>query len=170
VNDLNRSLSATALALVEPFIVKRWPGYLITNDGVTVSRDDEVLLLDPVQVWLELQGLLGSEHMISRIQQFSQDGHQLNWNGGSAEFGDLLDLRGITRREQSEEIIGLESVRSLPWPVLADFDTGDEPWDAFQHIPLGDDRVYVRKCKCRGDPEVELTTGFGRLLSDLTAF
>jgi hypothetical protein len=79
-------------------------------------------------------------------------------------------LASVTRREQSEEIIGLESVRSLPWPVLVDLDTGDEPWDAFQHIPLGDDRVYIRKRNCRGDPEAELTTGFGQLLSDLIAF
>jgi hypothetical protein len=73
-------------------------------------------------------------------------------------------------RDQSADILGLDTARNLSLPVLADFDTGQEPWNAFQHIPLGDERVYVRKRRFRGNAYAELISGFGKLLSDLIAY
>lgn len=164
------SLSAPARELVEPFAVARWPGYFVTRDGRTEQRSDEVLLLDPVQVWLELCGLLAPEDMVPNGGAVSYATPRLDWTGGWAEAAQLVDLAAITSRTEASEILGLEAARSLPLPVLADFDTGTEPWDAFQHLPLGDERVYVRKRRCRGDAEAELTGGLGRLLSDLIAY
>ena len=164
------SLSSAAATLVEPFVVRRWPGYFVTRNGTTTSRDDEVRLLDPLQIWLELQGLIETADMVTDVGPVSQDHETLTWAGGSAQVAQLVDLTALTRRDHSDEILGLELARSLPWPVLCDFDTGAEPWDAFQHIPLGDDRVYVRKRNCQGEPEADLTTGFGRLLSDLIGY
>lgn len=164
------SLSDAAMTLVAPFVVQHWPGYFVTIGGDTSSRDGDVLLLDPVQVWLELQSLIDPANLIPEVSKLTQTGNALVWSNGTSEAIQLLDLASVTQREQNEEIIGLEIARSLPWPVLVDLDTGNEPWDAFQHIPLGDDRVYVRKRNCRGDPEAYLTTGFGHLLSDLIVF
>jgi hypothetical protein len=164
------SLSRQAIDLVERFVVATWPGYIVTADGSAEHRTDEVLLLDPVQVWLELEGLLPPEALVLTGGTFVTKGQEIEWRGGSALSSQILDLAPITDQQQSSEILGLDAVRSLPLPVLADFDTGNEPWDAFQHIPLGDERVYVRKRICPGDAEAELTTKFGRTLSDLIAF
>lgn len=164
------SLSPAARALVEPFVVGSWPGYLVTGNGRTQEREDPVLLLDPVQLWLELQALIAPEALVTGVDRISYRSGCLDWGANSAKVDHLVDLDLITRHEEADEIIGLEAARALPLPVLVDLETGAEPWDAFQHIPLGDERVYVRKRKCLGDPETELTRGLGSLLSDMIAF
>jgi hypothetical protein len=167
---LASSLSAPARRLVEAFTVASWPGFFVTRDGTPHHQTGEVLLLDPVQVWLELGTLLADEDMVLSGGGMTSSGRQIRWSGGEAEAVDFVDLAAMTRREQCSEILGLEIARSLPLPVLVDFDTGDEPWDAFQHIPMGDERVYIRKRRCLGDPVADLTVGFGKILSDLIAF
>ena len=167
---LASSLTEPARRLVEAFAVASWPGFFVTRDGTPHHQTGEVLLLDPVQVWLELGTLLSDQDMVCSGGRVVSKGNRIQWDGGQAEVVDFVDLAAMTRREQSAEILGLEIARSLPLPVLVDFDTGDEPWDAFQHIPLGDERVYVRKRRCLGDPVADLTTGFGKMLSDLIAY
>lgn len=164
------SLSRPALDLVADFAVAHWPCYFVIRDGQTHEHADPVLLLDPVQLRLELDARLAAQDQAVGVRGLTQRGSALTWPGGSAEAADLVDLCALTRMEQHAEIVGHDMARSLPLPVLADFDTGDEPWDAFQHVPLGDERVYVRKRRCRGDAEFELTGGFGKLLSDLVAY
>lgn len=164
------SLSNQALQLVEPFAVSRWPAYLVSDGGDPDRHDDEVLLLDPIQLFLELSALLAPEHMVALQGPLERKGQNLSWPGGSAEALELVDLTSMTRRDQAADILGLDAARSLPLPVLADFDTGHEPWNAFQHIPLGDERVFVRKRRFRGNAYAELISGFGKLLSDLIAY
>lgn len=164
------SLSERALQLVEPFAVSRWPAYLVSDGGNPDRHDDEVLLLDPVQIYLELSTLMAPEDMVALQDPLQRSGQTLSWAGGGARVSELVDLSGMTWRDQSADILGLDTARSLPLPVLADFDTGPEPWNAFQHIPLGDERVYVRKRRFRGNAYAELISGFGKLLSDLIAY
>lgn len=164
------SLSPDALDLVEPFAVARWPGFLVSDGGEPHHHDDEVLLLDPVQLWLELSIALPLHDMVALDGPLRRHGTDLSWPGGSARVTELVDLASATRRDQSADILGLDAARSLGLPVLADFDTAGEPWDAFQHIPLGDERVYVRKRRFRGNAYNELIGGFGKLLSDLIAY
>lgn len=164
------SLSPAALDLVEPFVVMRWPGYFVRQAGGAQHHDAAVLLLDPVQLWLELQGLLSPDCLALSHGALEQDGEHLGWPGDSCSVARLVDLEPMTRRDQACEIVGLDAARALPLPVLADFDTSDDHWNVFQHLPLGDDRVLVRKCRIGHDPETELTTSFGRTLSELIAF
>lgn len=164
------SLSKPALDLVADFAVAHWPGYFVIRNGQTHEHADPVLLLDPVQLRLELGARLGERDQAVGVTGLVHSGSALAWPSGSAEAADLVDLCALTRSEHHAEIVGDDMARSLPLPVLADFDTGDEPWDAFQHVPLGDERVYVRKRRCRGNAEFELTSGFGKLLSDLVAY
>lgn len=164
------SLSPAALDLVAPFVVMRWPGYFIRQAGGARHHEDEVLLLDPVQLWLELQGLLPPECLALSHGALELDGERLEWPGDSCSVARLVDLEPMTRRDQASEIVGLDAARALPLPVLADFDTGDDRWNVFQHLPLGDERVLVRKCRIGHDPETALTSGFGRMLSELIAF
>ncbi len=164
------SLSQAALDLVEPFAVARWPGFLVTDGGDPHHHEDEVLLLDPVQLWLELSAVLPLQDMVALNGPVVRNGTRLSWTEGSAEVSELVDLSQATRQQQSADILGLEAARSLNLPVLADFDTAGEPWDAFQHIPLGDERVYVRKRRFRGNAYNELIGGFGKMLSDLIAY
>lgn len=167
---LASSLTSAAYDLVEPFVVMRWPGYFVRQAGGARHYDDEVLLLDPVQLWIELQSLLSPDCLALSHGALEQDGVHLSWPGDSCEVARLVDLEPMTRREQSCEIVGLDAARALPLPVLADFDTGDEHWNVFQHLPLGDDRVLVRKYRMAHDPLTALTAGFGRMLSDLIAY
>lgn len=164
------SLSPAAREVVDPYVVNSWPGYLVTGNGRTREVPEQVLLLDPVQLWLDLQNLIAPEALITGVDRISYKSGRLCWEDNGAMVDHLVDLDRITRHDEAGEIIGLEAARSLPLPVLVDLDTGAEPWDAFQHIPLGDERIYVRKRKCLGDPETELTRSLGRLLSDMMAF
>ena len=164
------SLSPDALDLVEPFAVARWPGFMVSDGGEPHHHEDEVLLLDPVQLWLELSTALPLHDMVTLDGPLRRQGNDLSWPGGSARVTELVDLASATRREQSADILGLDAARGLNLPVLADFDTAGEPWDAFQHIPLGDERVYVRKRRFRGNAYNELIGGFGKMLSDLIAY
>lgn len=164
------SLSPPALDLVEDFAVARWPGYLVIRDGQSHRHDDPVLLLDPVQLLLELGTELAAHNMRAGVRSVSRRGTALAWQGGTAQAADLVDLCALTRTEQCTQILGLDVARGLDLPVLADLDTRDEQWNALQHVPLGDERIYVRKRRCRGDPEFELTRGFGKLLSELVAY
>lgn len=164
------SLSPAALDLVEPFVVMQWPGYFVRQAGGAQRRDEEVLLLDPVQLWLELQGLLSPDCLALSHGALELDGEHLSWPGDSCSVARLVDLEPMTRRDEATEIVGLNAARALPLPVLADFDTDDDHWNVFQHLPLGDDRVLVRKCRIDRDPEGELTSGFGKILSELIAY
>lgn len=164
---LETSLSTAARTLVEPFAVAEWPGYFVTRDGSTEHCHGKVLLLDPVQLWLELQSVLAGHDMPTNCSAITVSGTRLDWNGSPVEVANYADLTGLTRHEEHREILGVEKARALALPILADLDTEDEAWDAFQHIPLGDERVFVRKRRCRGDALAEMTSGFGRLLSDL---
>jgi hypothetical protein len=164
------SLSRAAHDLVEPFVVMKWPGYFIRQAGGAQHHDDAVLLLDPVQLWLELQSLLPPDCLALSHGSLEHEGEHLAWPGDSCSVTRLVDLESMTRREQSCEIVGLDAARALPLPVLADFDTDDDHWNVFQHLPLGDERVLVRKCRIGHDPEDELTVSFGRTLSELVAF
>ena len=144
-----------------------WPGYFVTSNGSTHHRDGKVLLLDPVQLWLELQGLLAADDMPTGCTAVTQSGTRLNWNNTSVEVANYADLSGLTRHQEFREILGVDQARSLSLPILADLDTDDEHWNVFQHIPLGDERVFVRKRRCRGEPIAEMTIGFGQLLSEM---
>lgn len=164
------SLSNQAYQLVEPFAVAQWPGYLVSDRGDPDYHDEEVLLLDPVQLALELSTVLNRQDMTKTDGPLAVNGKRLSWAGGQAQALELVDLAGLTRQDQECEILGLDAARSLSLPVLADFDTGHEPWNAFQHIPLGDERVFVRKRRFYGNAYAELIGGFGKLLSDLIAY
>lgn len=164
------SLVPAARELVEPFVVMRWPGYFIRQAGSARRHDEEVWLLDPVQLWIELQGLLPPDCLAFSHGGLELEGDHLSWPGDSCTVTRLVDLQSITLRDQDTEIVGLDAARALPLPVLADFDTGDAHWNVYQHLPLGDERVLVRKCRIGRDPETQLTTGFGKMLSDLITF
>lgn len=98
------------------------------------------------------------------------EGEHLSWPGDSCSVARLVDLEPMIRRDQAGEIVGLDAARALPLPVLADFDTGDDHWNVYQHLPLGDERVMVRKCRISHDPKIELIVSFGKMLSQLIAF
>lgn len=164
------SLSDEAYVLVEPFVVAQWPGYLVSDKGDPDYHDDEVLLLDPVQLTLELSAVLDSHEMTTTGGKLTINGKSLSWGARQAQVRELVDLAALTWQDQDCEILGLDAARSLSLPVLADFDTGHEPWNAFQHIPLGDERVFVRKRRYRGNAYAELIGGFGKLLSELIAY
>lgn len=162
-----RSLSHAARELLDPLVVASWPAFLVIRGGETVRREVPVLLVDPVQLWLELGDLLPAGHMLPGCTGLTVDGTRLTWEGGMATARKTVDLSPLAEPVGPVELIGMDAVRSLALPVLADLDTGDPLWNAFQHIPLGDERIYIRKRACKGDPEADLTGRFGRILSEL---
>jgi len=138
LNDLARSL-------VEPFVVSSWPAYYLVAAGKTDLQEDEVLLLDPLQVWLELHGRLDGGALIAPCGPIRLSGHRVQWTGGEAEVDRLIDLDPLTAYGGESEIVGVDAARRLTLPVLADYDAGSEHWLAQQYLPLGDERLVVRK-------------------------
>ena len=161
-------LSTASRALVEPFVVARWADYLITHNGQSELHDDEVLLLDPVQVWLELQDLIEPAALIADCGALSEAGGTLTWQGGQARIEQLIDLDPLLGPPCASEIVGLEALRWLGHPVLADYDAADAQWAAHQYLPLGDERAVIRKLPRQTDL-LQAHSTFETLLNGLTA-
>ena len=161
-------LSAVAKDLIEPFVVSSWPAYYLVRDGATELQEDEVLLLDPMQVWLELQARLDSSAIVARCGRVALDEGRLSWDGGAAEIARLIDLDPLIGYGGESEIVGIDAARGLTLPVLADFDAGCEQWSARQYLPLGDERLVVRKLP-RADHLIGQQSTFEMLLNGLTA-
>lgn len=161
-------LSAAALALVDPFIVSSWPGYYLVRDGVQELQEDTVLLLDPVQLWLELQTRLVPAAMIAPCGKISLVDNLLSWAGGNAVIDRLIDLEPLLGRGGESEIVGIAAVRSLTLPVLADYDMASLRWSAYQYLPLSDERMVIRKVP-QADDLISQQSTFETLLNALIA-
>ena len=161
-------LSPVARNLVEPFVVSNWPAYYLIEDGNTALQEDEVLLLDPLQVWLDLQGRLEPAALVAPCGRISLHGNRLNWDGGSAEIDRLIDLDPLIGCSGESEIVGVDAARRLTLPVLADYDAAGGKWSARQYLPLGDERLVVRKIP-RADHLLAQQSTFEMLLNGLTA-
>ena len=161
-------LSPVARSLIEPFVVSSWPAYYLIEAGNTELQEDEVLLLDPLQVWLDLQGRLEPAALVAPCGQISLDGNRLSWAGGTAEIDRLIDLDPLTGRSGESEIVGVDAARRLTLPVLADYDAAGGEWSARQYLPLGDERLVVRKLP-RADHLITQQSTFEMLLNGLTA-
>ena len=167
------ALNPAAQALLEPFVVASWPGYYTVRGGVHERRDDPVWLLDPVQVWLELQGLLPPAALVAACGPLHHGRGRLNWTGGSALLGQLIDLDPVIGGAAVSRIAGVDGAQALDLPVLADHDAADHDtagarWSAYQYLPLGDDRLVIRKLP-RADNLVAQHTPLEALLNTLLA-
>ena len=161
-------LSAASRVLIEPFVVARWDSYLTTRGGQSELHEAEVLLLDPLQVWLELQGQLDPARLIAGCSALTREEQLCSWPGGSVQTRQLIDLEPLLGPRCESEIVGLEALRWLSQPVLADFDAADEQWSAHQYLPLGDERAVIRKLPRQTDLLGAHRT-FETLLNGLTA-
>lgn len=161
-------LSPVARRLVEPFVVSSWPAYYLIQAGNTDLQEDEVLLLDPLQVWLDLQTRLDPAALVAPCGQVALDGTKLRWKGGMAEIDRLIDLDPLIGRSGESEIVGVDAARQLSLPVLADYDAACGEWSARQYLPLGDERLVVRKLP-RATHLIGQQSTFETLLNGLTA-
>lgn len=138
------ALSQRARDLTEPYCVREWPGFYIARDGAIEQFDEPVWLLDPVQTWLDLQEqaerctMLASSPLPDQTALYPLE-------SGPAEVRHWIDLSPLTEQRCETEILGMEAVRQLGLPILADYDTALPGWEANQLLPLGDERVMVRK-------------------------
>ncbi|MBX9644498.1 MAG: hypothetical protein K2W91_10415 [Novosphingobium sp.] len=161
-------LSPASTALVDPFVVASWPAYLETRGGETERFEEEVLLLDPQQVHLELLELLGEDCQVPDCGQVASDRAVVTWQGGNAEADRLVDLSPLQGPPGESEIVGMAMVRHLDLPVLADFDASGPWWEACQYLPLGDERLVIRRLP-RRDGLLATQTTFESLLNGLTS-
>lgn len=159
-------LSAAARQLINPFVVAEWPGYYVVRGGQHDLHEEPVLLLDPVQVWLELQALLPSAALVAQCGPVTQSDQRIWWTGGSALLGRLIDLAPLLGAGDTSEIVGLDAVQSLTLPVLADYDAACAQWSAHQYLPLGDQRLVIRKL-ARADNLIGQHSTFEALLNGL---
>lgn len=161
-------LSAEARALADPFVVSSWPAYYLIRSGTPDLQEDEVLLLDPLQVWLELQGRLGPDALIAPCGTVTYADGVVRWDGGAVAVDGLIDLDPLLGRGSESEIVGIDAARALSLPVLADYDAADDAWAARQYLPLGDERLVVRKLP-HADHLIGQQSTFETLLNGLTA-
>ena len=177
------ALKQAAQALLEPFVVASRPAYYTVRGGVHERHDDPVWLLDPVQVWLDLQGLLPPAALVAACGPLEQSRGRLSWTGGSALLGRLIDLDPVIGGAAVSQIAGVDGAQALDLPVLADYDapdldapdldaddhdTASARWAAYQYLPLGDDRLVIRKLP-RADNLVAQHTPIEALLNTLLA-
>lgn len=160
-------LSAAALHLVDPFAVSRWSGYYVVRGGSHELHEDTVLLLDPVLVWLELQAQLPPPALVARCGPINQQGSRITWTGGSAALDRLIDLAPLLGPGEVSQIVGADAVRGLALPVLADYDMACARWSAHQYLPLGDERLVIRKLPQAADL-IAQQSSFEALLNALT--
>lgn len=151
-------LCPAARELATSCVVARWEGYYIVRDGDIVRHDDAVWLLDPVQLWLEIA---------------DQDARCTARTGCSgfapADHADrLIDLSPFTLPQAESEIRGNDLVRQLGLPILADYDSVPPGWHAHQILPLGDERVMVRRLPLQ-QSLLAATTSFESLLNALVS-
>lgn len=161
-------LSPSARALLEPFYVSQWPGYFIASGGSIEKFDEEVWLIDPVQLWLELVDLGERCVCVAQCGTITEDTGRLSWAGGEATADRTIDLFALTPLPPECEILGIAAVRYLGLPILADYDTASGEFEANQLLPLGDERVMVRKLP-RRDDLVTANSSFESILNALTA-
>lgn len=161
-------LSPVSAALVDPFVVASWPAYLETRGGKTERLEEEVLLLDPQQLHLELLDLLGAECLVPNCGAVAGEAGAVSWQGGSAVIDRLVDLAPLLGQQGESEIVGMAVIRHLDLPVLADYDASGPWWEACQYLPLGDERLVIRRLP-RRDGLLATQTNFESLLNGLTA-
>lgn len=162
------ALNPAAQALLEPFVVASRPAYYTVRGGVHERHDEPVWLLDPVQVWLDLQGLLPPAALVAACGPLEQSRGRLRWTGGSALLGRLIDLDPVIGGAAVSQIAGVDRAQALDLPVLADYDAASAQWAAYQYLPLGDDRLVIRKLP-RADNLVAQHTPIEALLNTLLA-
>lgn len=161
-------LQPAARDLAEMCCVSRWEGYYIARDNAIERFDDPVWLLDPVQVWLELAQHSERCTAIAGCDLPQVSGPQLTWAGSTALADRFVDLSVLTAARAECEILGIDAVRQLGLPILADYDTAAPGWEANQLLPLGDERVLVRKLPLRTGL-VAANSTFESLLNALVA-
>ena len=93
---------------------------------------------------------------------------RIGWFGGSALLGQLIDLDPLIGAGAVSRIAGIAGAQALDLPVLADHDAACARWTAHQYLPLGDDRLVIRKLP-RADNLVAQHTPLEALLSTLLA-
>ena len=161
-------LSPVVLTLTQAFVVSKWPAYYLIRDGTPNLQEDEVLLLDPMQVWLELLERIGPAMLVAPCGTVTLADSILSWTNGSMQVDRMVDLDLLFGGSGESEIVGIDAVRGLTLPVLADYDAACERWAARQYLPLGDERLVMRKL-----PYAEHLIGqhstFEMLLNGLTA-
>lgn len=161
-------LEPGARDLAEMCCVSRWEGYYIARDNAIERFDEPVWLLDPVQVWLELAQHSERCTAIAGCEQPEVCGERVTWPGGAALADRYVDLSVLTAARAECEILGIDAVRQLGLPILADYDTAAPGWEANQLLPLGDERVLVRKLPLRAGL-VAANSTFESLLNALVA-
>ncbi len=77
------SLSPAERDLFDPFVVKHWPGYFVRQAGGAQHHEQDVLLLDPAQLWIELQDLLSLDCLALSHCVLELEGEHLSWPGDS---------------------------------------------------------------------------------------
>ena len=115
--------------LIEPIVVRSWPGYVLRRDGQMIERAAPVWLLDPVQLQLELELLTNPPSFVGAEALTSAR--------------EVITLPAGPIRVRAAQIIGAEALAGLTVPVLADFDVASGEAAFLQYIPLGDERVAV---------------------------
>lgn len=149
-------LCPAARELATSCCVAQWEGYYIVRDGDAALHTEPVWLLDPVQLWLNI------------TEQAARCTARTGCStvGADDQAGRYIDLAALTLPQAESKIRGNELVRQLGLPILADFDSAPPGWHAHQMLPLGDERVMVRRLPLRTSL-VAATTSFESLLNAL---
>ncbi|WP_067732989.1 hypothetical protein [Novosphingobium naphthalenivorans] len=144
---LPERLNAAARAVLEPMIVREWPAYYAQGSGEAVLTHEPVVLVDPVQVSLEVEAQFPGDAIVTSCGTVSKLGRFATFRGGQAEVSQLIDLTRWMGVPAETKIVGADGLWALDLPVIAEAESPGEESGAYFAIPLGDERMAIRRWK-----------------------
>jgi hypothetical protein len=157
-------LPAVLAEVIEPAIVKQWPGCFVNHPAGPVRFDDVVVMCDPRQLHLEMLELMGDAPWIrgSRVRSVT-DGRVVH-DLGEVEARLVIDASDA-RIEAAIEVERLPSYRDfnlrhdLDLPIIADMTAVAGAWDMLQMFPVDSELMVVEHL--RHCPDGPLAAGLG---------
>lgn len=138
-------LSSEMRTLLEPAVTSEWPEYRLVWEDRDRRIAGRCWLIDPVQVWFELEELIGARAMIAWVRNPLREADGISWNGGSLACSEFIDLTDANPPPACGEILSDPGFAGLDVPVLADFFAAHEGCDFLQYVPLGGGRVLINR-------------------------
>src|SRR3569623_254733 len=153
---LLRRLPAAITSLCECASVRSWDRCLLVRDGEQQLVEEPIALLQPAQLWIELEERTSGAPAVTSSGKVIIEGNRLCWPGKRIEAAVICDVRDLEPPRRTSALIDAGVLGPLRYPVLADLD-GARRADAYlQYVPLSTGLTLVkRKEASRNDQSID---------------
>lgn len=141
-------------SILDPAIVKYWPACFVNYPGQSERFEDEVLLVDPRQIHLEMVDHPQASQCFANCTIETISGDRIVHSGGTLHARLIVDASDL-RIQSSLEIERLTRYRDfrldhdLDLPILADMSATAGDWSFLQLFPVDGERMAVEHFRHR---------------------